>query len=331
MNSIFVRLFKYRSGDGRVSQEDFFTEALAGVLDASHSLRVDFVRWLIGVGEMETVHVSTQWSFVSGGRVDVWFDARGGGVRHLVAMENKIGAAVNEDQLRLYEKALRSEAGTRTLVCATRYSRPKLACGPSVVFNPVVWPEVAAWFLGWLRERPDEPVAPLVRELLLLMEEWEMDVHLTADDLAAATRHRTSVERQMLQILDEVSAECDIPQGQGNWSYNRQHLTYTSPRFSKGMKAYVEFGFDFERDDAEWSVPRLGLPSAYFAVRGTEGQILKRRLATLDWPSPPKGWSDSYLRAKQLDSMVVSGDSLHLHYLSFFKGAREELWKALKL
>ena len=334
MSGVFLRLFKYRPGDGRVSQEDFFTEALAGVLDASLSLRVDFVRRLIGAEGIEAAHVSTQQGLAGDGRVDMWIEARGvGKTRHLLAIENKIGASVGRDQLRAYDRALRAtgHAGSRTLACVTRHERPSFTSAPTVTFRPVYWNEVARWFREWFRSHSKEPVAPLVRELLLLMEEWEMDVHLTADDLAAATRHRTSVERQVLQILDEVYAECKIPQGQGNWVFNRQLLCYTSRRFSKAMKAWAEFGFDFERDDAGWSVPRLGLPSAYFAVGGAEGQILKKRLATLGWSAPPEEWGDSYLRAKQLERMVVSGESLHLQYLEFFKTARAELWEALKL
>ena len=149
--------------------------------------------------------------------------------------------------------------GSRTLVCATRDQRTDLTCKPPVAFRAVLWREAADWLRGWLRERPSEAVGPLVRELLYLMEEWNMAIHLTADDLATATRYRTSVEGQMSQILDEIYNECVIPKGQGNWSF-RQTLTYTSPWFSKGMKAKAEFGFDFDRADTNWSVPRLGLP-----------------------------------------------------------------------
>ena len=60
-----------------------------------------------------------------------------------------------------------------------------------------------------------EPGVPLVHELLLLMEDWNMEIHLTADDLAATTRHRTSVEGHLLQLLDEVWTECELSDGQG--------------------------------------------------------------------------------------------------------------------
>ena len=254
-------------------------------------------------------------------------------------MENKIRAPVDEVQLRWYESQLQleSKADTRTLVCATRHERPTIqlsASKPAVAFKPIRWHEVADWLRKWLSQQPDglnELGVHLIRELLLLMEDWGMAIHLTADDLAATTRHRTSVEGQLLQILDEVYAESVLPDGQGNWFYSQRYLTYISPRFANDLEAKAEFGFDFERDNAEWSVLQLGLPSAYFAVVGTEGPKLTRRLTALDWAPVPENWPDNYLRAKQLDSLIVTGTSLHLIYLEFFRTAREELWRALRL
>ena len=343
MSSFFLRLFKYRPRDGRVPQEDFFTEAFAGVLQASRPLRVRFVSWLIDLHEVESVHVATQRALGDEGRVDIWIEARSNGdrVRHVLAMENKIGAPVDIDQLRRYEDRLKREATsntrTLTLVSATRHERACFKPSPSepaVAFKPIRWHEVADWLRGWLSQQPDgpnEPGVPLVRELLLLMEDWSMGIHLTVDDLAATTRHRTSVEGHLLQILDEVWAECVLPDSQGAWVYSQRYLTYTSPQFTSDLEARAEFGFDFERDDADWSVPQLGLPSAYFAVVGTEGPALTNRLTTLDWAPRPEDWPDNYLRAKQLDSLIVTGTSLHLIYLDFFRTAREELWQALGL
>ena len=278
MSNFFLRLFKYRPRDGRVPQEDYFTEALAGVLQASLPLRVGFVSWLIAPHEVDSVHIATQRTLGGRGRVDLWIEARSDHerVRHVIAMENKISAPVDEVQLRWYESQLQLEstANTRTLVCATRHERPTFEpspCKPAIAFKPIRWHEVADWLRRWLSQQPDglnELGVHLVRELLLLMEDWGMAMHLTADDLAATTRHRTSVEGHLLRILDEVYAESVLPNGQGNWFYSQRYLTYTSPRFTNDLEAKAEFGFDFERDDAVWSVLQLGLPSAYFAVVG---------------------------------------------------------------
>ena len=199
---------------------------------------------------------------------------------------------------------------------------------------------MADQFRGWLLQQPDghhELGGTLIHELLSLMEEWEMEIHLTADDLAATTRHRTSVEGHLLQLLNEVYAECSLPDGQKlrdgqkQWAYSERYLCYTSRQFTTDMNARAEFGFDFERDDEDWSVPQLGLPSAYFAIRGTKGPKLMNRLKALKWNLAPEEWGDDYLRAKQLDSLIVKGLSLHPIYLNFFRAAREELWKALEL
>ena len=343
MNSFFLRLFTYRSRDGREPQEDFFTEAFAGVLRSSVPLRTSFLGWLIDLHEVDSVHISTQSALDDGGRVDIWIEARSdrSRVRHVLAMENKISAPVDEAQLLRYENQLKREANPNTrnltLVCATRHERASFepsTCRPVVAFKQVRWHEVADWLRGWLSQQPDglhEPGVPLVHELLLLMEDWNMEIHLTAEDLAATTRHRTSVEGHLLQLLNEVYTECELSDGQGNWSYNSQLLAYSSPRFTSDMDARAEFGFDFERDDADWSVPQLGLPSAYFSVIGSEGPKLTKRLTALGWAPPPKDWPDQYLGAKQLDSLVVTGVSLHPIYLDFFRTAREELWQALGL
>ena len=109
-------------------------------------------------------------------------------VRHVLAMENKISAPVDEAQLRRYENQLKREAtantSTLTLACATRHERPSFepsTCRPAVAFNHKCWHEVADWLRRWLSQQTDglhEPSVPLVHELLLLMEDWNMEIHL---------------------------------------------------------------------------------------------------------------------------------------------------------
>ena len=130
MKGLFFRLFTYRPKDGRTSQEDFFTEAFAGVLQASLGLRLSFVNWLINPPhEVDSVYITTQKTLDDGSRVDIWIEARshGGKTHHLIAMENKIEAAVDIDQLRRYETQLQLkntvDTRTRTLICVTRYER----------------------------------------------------------------------------------------------------------------------------------------------------------------------------------------------------------------
>ena len=337
MNSIFGRVFRYRPRAERLPEEDFFTEAFAGVLESSLSLRAAFAQWLIGDDvDLDSVQVETQ-KTVDSDRFDVWMDARhrASASRHVIVMENKIGAGGTLDQLRRYEEHLRTEAdaSTRTLVYATRHARLDFQpCpdGPGVAYRPVRWFEVA----DWLRERAgkrgesvNERSDFLIRELLLLMEDWSMAMNLTADDLAVAARYQKTVQWQLLQLLDETKGACDLPGSRGNaWSHTRADLCYSSPWVDEHEDVYVEFGFDVGRDDAVWSVPELCLPSAYFAVLGTHRPELDN---LADWGPAPEAWSKDCLRVKQLRSLEVHGNSLHSSYLEFFLASRDELWTAL--
>ena len=209
--SLFLRLFTYRPRVGRITKEDFFTEALAGVLQANDELHKGFVNWLIHPHKVDSVHVATQKTLSSGDRIDIWIEALSDcrRNRHVIAIENKIDAAVVKDQLDRYKSQLQLEttANTRTLVCATRYERASVEPSPVVAFKQICWNEVADWFKEWRLQQPEqhhEPGGTLVNELLSLMEDWKMEIHLTADDLSAATRHRTSVEGHLIQLLDEV-------------------------------------------------------------------------------------------------------------------------------
>ena len=334
MSSIFSQLFRYRPSGGRLSREDFFTEAFAGVLKKNHPLRIAFVKWLI-CQEVDRVDVETQWSIGDGGRPDIRIEASYGlsGAHHVVAMENKIDSEEGPDQLRRYEKELRryDAAATRTLVYATLHEQSDFQCSPEkpqVVFRQIHWFRVADWLRSWTANASkgtDNPNS-FVCELVSLMEEWNMAMNLNIDDLAAATVYQTSVAPQLRQILDDVWAAFNIPGTRGNqWSYNP--LWYSSPWIDDENTIYVKFGFDFDRNDADWSVEDLRLPSAYVSVRGTHRHELDN--LTNGWRQPPDGWHPDNLRVKHLNSLQLPGDPLHLQYLSFFESARAELWQAV--
>ena len=339
MNSIFNEVFAYRPHANRSPKEDFFTQALAGILRADLSLRVAFVEWLTGQ-EVDSVHIDTQKTVAGGDRLDVWFDARKhSGERHVIAMENKIAAREGHHQLERYEKHLRGDtaATTRTLVYATLHERSHFepSCDqPVVIFRSKRWFEVAEWLRTWTTRNfavSDSRGKVLVQEVLLLMEDWNMAMQLNADELAAATVYQRTVGPQLCQILDEIKGACDLAGKSGNaWSHNREELWYTSPWVDKKRNIYVEFGFDFSRDDADWNVAQLRLPSAYFAAMGEkQGDNRLQHSILSDWESSPEDWGDGYLRVKRMKSLQIHGNSLHGSYLDFFLTARDELWQAL--
>ena len=341
MDSIFDRLFRYRPSSDRLPQEDFFTEALVGVLRASPALAEAFASWLIGE-ELDQVALQSQ-KTVGKNRIDIWIDARNRrrGIRHAVAVENKIGAGEGEDQLLRYESQLKCDAGahTRTLVYATLHERSGFKPGsdsPRVRSRQIHWFEVADWMRKSLANpngEVDERCIVFLRELLLLMEHWNMTMNLNAGDLATATTYKRSVEDQLIQILDETYAACQLPGTRDNqWSYvprySRRVLCYSSPWIDDHQDIYVEFGFDFDRHDVDWNVDELRLPSAYFAVRGTTRPSLD---SLSSWGAPPDSWDSDYLLVKQLPCLRVGGDSLHVEYLNFLQDARDELWRAVGL
>ena len=336
MSSLFSRLFRYQPSAGRTPTEDFFTEALAGVLQASPSLRLALVKWLIG-HDVDSVLLETQKTTEDGNRLDIWIDARErhGGAHHVIAMENKIATGEGQDQLQRYEDCLKREtaADTRTLVYATLHERSAFQVSPEdplVTFRPIYWFEVADWMRDWTTKptnTDDDRSTLFVRELLLLMEEWSMAINLNADLLAAATKYQQTVGPQLVQILEETKQACGLAGTKGNsWSHDRAYLNYSSPWLDDREDIYVEFGFDFDRDDADFSVPQLCMPSAYFAVRGTHRPELDN---LREWGPAPESWPDGYVCVKRLGCLRLHGTSLHGEYLDFFLNARAELWRAV--
>lgn len=338
MTSVFGRIFRYRPSEGRTPTEDFFTETLAAVLEASEPFRLAFVKWLINHDvDVDFARLETQ-KTVENGRLDLWIDAGNErtGERHVIAMENKIAAGEGKDQLQRYERHLkRKTADTRTLVYVTLHKRTSFQGSlkkPKVDFRQIHWFKMAEWMREWTTKpanAADDKIIHFVRELLLLMEEWGMAVNLNADHLAAATIYHTSVGRQLIQILDETYEACELPGTKGNqWNYNTEELYYTSPWIDKRKNIYVEFGFNFDRDDADFSVPQLRVPSAYFAVGGTHRPELDN---LRDWKPAPEDWDDDYVLVKWLGCLRLQGESLHDEYIDFFKKARDQLWRVTGL
>ena len=154
-----------------------------------------------------------------------------------------------------------------------------------------------------------------------------MAINLNADLLATATIYHRTVGPQRVQILKETKEACELSGTRGNqWSHNGEDLQYTSPWIDEQKNIYVEFGFDFDRDDADFSVPQLCLPSAYFAVRGTYRPELDN---LKDWGAAPEAWGDDYLRVKRLGRLLLLGTPLHHEYIGFFLTARAELWQVI--
>ncbi|MYH14289.1 MAG: hypothetical protein F4149_03835 [Gammaproteobacteria bacterium] len=333
--SLFGRLFRYRATEGKSPREDFLTEALAGLLENSLLLRVAFVKRFVDC-DVETVSVETQKSAGSYGRLDLWLEVREcSGDRHVVVFENKIGAPEGDGQLQSYERYLREhhkQAKSRTLIYLTPYTPSDFQPDEKlVVFRNLWWYQVFDWMKGWAQEPGAEagPVA-LVKELLALMEEWDLTNELNASDLAAAVAYRNrGVEQRMTSILREVEDTCKV---KGKWGHYDRGAYSQSSWTDDDEHTYLEFGYEFSREDENWSVSSLHLPSAFFAVKGDGVEQLSGLSSDSGWNDPPESWSrGDQAKVKRMDSLEIGGKSLHLAYLAFFKTALEEAEKALRI
>ena len=235
-----------------------------------------------------------------------------------------------------YEGYLRehhNQAESRTLIYLTRHARTDFQ--PSdrrlVSFRELRWFEVFSWMKERVRQSEvDHHGSVLVEELLALLEEWDMDMNLSAIDLATAVAHRTKVEARLVEILNLVKSDCDLGFAKGKWSYDTRNLVYYSPVLDGEGGPYFRFGFDFHREEKNWSVSRSGLPSAYFAIF----RVPNEQDLPCGWVKPTDSWVASQpnnwdlvnyaTTVKQLNFVEAQGDSFHEAYLGFLRKAIKE-------
>ena len=311
MKSFFGRLFDYRPRENRLPKEDFFTEALAGVLRKTPDvLRTQFVQWLIRHGgsevEIKESYIYTQ-ETVRGLRPDIYIDARSAdGQRHVLWVENKIGARQGGRQIERYLECLGNEndTATRTLVYITQNSEPNLfESKPSNVrFKHLKWFQV----YDWLKESAKSEYTFLC-ELLELMEEWSMtsNLELSATDLTATTTYKKSAEPQFYHVLDSVYEKVGIKKFTGNWSYKWDFLAYATPWLGDS-EIFLGFGFDVDREDDDWSVKKLCIPSAFVAVCGnTDKPAFLKKLSDY-WTDMPEHMDrDNGLCVRQISKKLL--------------------------
>ena len=327
MTSVFGQLFKYRPRENRLPQEDFFTEALAGVLQKTPDVHTQFVKWLIGCeAEIKEADIVTQ-KQVSEGRLDIYVDARSAdGQRHVVGVENKISAKEGERQLKRYLDYLGSEndAATRTLVYITLASEPNpYESEPdNVTFKHFKWFQV----YDWLKESVKSEHTFLC-DLLELMEEWNMtsNLELSAADLAATIRYKKSAEPQFVYVLDSVWEEVGINEATGSWSYKKFLGYYSTPKLGDS-NIYLRYGFDFNREDDDWNVKKLCIPSAFVGVGGEDEGLEFLNELSDDWIHTPEymEWNDGLYVKQMHKNILVSEDSFGEAYLDFFNTTIQE-------
>ncbi len=327
---LFSRLFRYRPTHGRVPWEDWFTESFAAVLNRYPNLGAAYAGFLIG-RDVETAAIETQRTF-SNARPDMWVDAHDTeGRRHVVMVEHKMGAPAEAPQLRAYERRLQSlTAETRTLVHIAGSSAPpgfEVTSG-DVKLKCFAWFQIYRWLARWTASaQSGQASAEFVDELLKFMEKWGMTIEISMNELVAATAYRTKrVEQRLLQIMDSAWDEHGMTDAlgetDGGWKTDVEY--HRSPRIVR-HGVHVEYGFDFFREDAEWDVSRLQMPSAWVGIWMPEVNGTCTLACPSGWKEPPKTWDDNgegrWVWGCEIEELRLRGESLSALYLEFFTGA----------
>ncbi len=332
---LFSRLFRYRPTHGRLPWEDWFTESFVAVLDRYPKLGVAYASHLIG-RDVDTADIETQRTF-DNARPDMWVDARDAdGGRHVVMVEHKMGALAEAPQLQAYERRLQGlTAETRTLVHIAGSSAPPDfdVTSDSVTFKSFKWFQVYRWLGRWtVSARSGGESTEFTDELLKFMEKWGMTIEISMNELVAATAYRTNqVEQRLKQILDSAWDDCGMTEAlgetEGGWKTDVEY--HRSPRIVR-HGVHVEYGFDFLREDAEWDVSRLQMPSAWVGIWLPDINGRCTLACPSGWKKPPRTWDENGERrvvwACEIEELRMRGESLSALYVDFFAGA----FKALK-
>jgi hypothetical protein len=306
------------------------------VLDRYPKLRAGYAGLLIG-RDVEAVSIDTQRTF-DNARPDMWIDARDADDRrHVVMVEHKMGAPADRPQLEAYEERLRrvTPAATRTLVhIAGSSAEPRFeASSGGVEFRCFKWFQVYRWLqrrAATARSRGQH--MEFVDEFLNFMGERGMAIEIGMNELVAARVYKAGeVERRLQQILDSAWDDCRMEDalgetdGRGDTARGEWRL---SPRMVR-HNVHVEWGFDFRREDPEWDVSSLQVPSAYAGIwmPGADGDC--KLACPSGWKKPPKWWDDDsgghYVWACEISELRLHGESLAALYLEFFTNALKAL------
>ena len=303
-------------------REDFLTDVLCGVFGKRQSLAAGFANWLMPE-DQQLLHAQTSTTAqtrVKGEQPDMRIDAQdGSGQRHVLIVENKLGAPEGHRQLERYRELLdREQATTKTLAYITHASASSPE-DPEVVHR--TWFQVYEWIKDWIAGNGEDA---LVGEVVELLEDWNMDITLTTRDLAAATVWKKSTQNSLSELLaliqTQIRQRVDLGGG-SRWVPNEStsYLSRQSPGLRDLEGVRLEYGFDFERDDDDWSVDVLQIPSAYFTIYDRSEEAL----------SCPRGWAEAdwvgYTWVKHIRGPVSSTRPWTDFYLGFFTEALDDV------
>ena len=83
----------------------------------------------------------------------------------------------------------------------------------------------------------------------------------------------------------------------------------------------MRYGFDFDREDDDWNVGKLDIPSAFVGVGGDDADPEFLRRLNGDWIIVPNymEWKDGLYVKQMHKNFLVNQDSFGEAYLDFFQ------------
>ncbi len=281
--SLFGGLYSYRPSPNRLPEEDFFTEALAGVLHRERDLAQDVFELLTEL-RVEPGVIQTQVRYPRSdaknewNRIDLMMTGYDNdGMSHIAFVECKIGAKEGYEQLPRYLKSLRNLSGYRskTLCYITRDADPKtLETGASdIKFRKFRWSEIFSHLQS--PQRTYRKI-PLIDELLAFMEELGMSHEVHMSELIAGVSLARAQSR-IMSLLDAAWAGFSKGgrfSGGRKSSYSWQAIGIFSPK-EPNTGIQIDYGMWFDTSSPgkmhlEFDDPEV--PIAYVAIGEWSGK-----------------------------------------------------------
>ena len=349
MASIFDRIFRYRESAGRTPREDYFTELFASVLEKCEYLGTAIVEKLIDCNNVTKVVPEAQKNFInSRRRADMYATAWEGRQKHVLVIESKLDSVADENQLADYIGLLAAQdedANSRTLVCITKkfeaLNVPVLnELHPNVTFKHLKWSQV----YGWIRECVEELEGPnltwegLLKELLALMEDWNMGGPISARSMRAALVYHNflgSGARLVQELIEPAWRDSGndgvLGPTEGNWRRYYPNGWQNSPGLDNYGRARIGMGFRFDRRDDVWDVDKMELPSAAVTISGGDEGGIPFPQPSEEWEEGPvPGMDDDDQWVRQTSQPPRHGESLEDFYHAFFLQAFTEIRNVLQ-
>ena len=271
----------------------------------------------------------------------------GNGQRHVLVVESKLDSAAGENQLHDYIELLAQDDGahSRTLAYITKNSEDpgisELECQgrqSNVTFRHLKWSQVYRWIEECVEELegPNLTWKELLKELLALMEDWNMGGPISARSMRAALDWHNflgSGDRLIRELIDPAWDDSDIGNviepTIGNWKRYYPNGWQNSPGLVNYGGAWIGMGFRFDREDDVWDVYKMELPSAAVTIArvGEGGNPFPQ--PGDEWTGPVPGMDDDDQWVRQTSQPPRHGESLEVFYRDFFRQAFTEIHDVL--